>query len=184
MKIDVKIDSFDKNIIELNKVRLSLHFKNSTKALLLLSVLSLLFLVIGISTGDEYSMINTGVKKIYYNLNLFTALGISSILVLLYVIRQVNLSKKNYLKAGLQIAQKFEGIKELTYEFNESEIIIDHRLLYEKINWNLFVKKTYHDKFIFLNFSDKLMDGIAINGNLFNDADFRVIKELIDKKVK
>jgi hypothetical protein len=35
-----------------------------------------------------------------------------------------------------------------------------------------------------LNFSDKLMDGIAINGNLFNDSDFTAIKDIIDQKVK
>jgi hypothetical protein len=88
------------------------------------------------------------------------------------------------MKAAHQIAQKFEGITEISYEFNDSEIIVDHGPLYEKINWNLFAKKTYHDKFIFLNFSDKLMDGIAINGNLLNDSDFRTIKDLIDQKVK
>ncbi len=184
MKITVKTESYSQNIIELNKVRLKLHFKNSTRALIILGGLSLLLLVIGISSGDKYSMINTGTKKIYYNLNLFTSLGVSGILVLLYLIRQVILSKKNFLKAGLLIAQKFEGINELTYEINESEIIIDHKLLYEKINWNLFAKKTYHDKFIFLNFSDKLMDGIAINGNLFDDSDFIAITKLIDQKVK
>ena len=184
MKITIKTESFSQNIVEQSEVRLNLHFKNSTKALIILGSLSLLFLVIGISTGDTYSMINTGTKKIYYNLNLFTALGISSILVLLYVLRQVHLSKKNYMKAAYQIAQKFEGITEISYEFNDSEIIVDHGPLYEKINWNLFAKKTYHDKFIFLNFSDKLMDGIAINGNLLNDSDFRTIKDLIDQKVK
>lgn len=150
----------------------------------MLGGLSLLFLVIGISSGDKYSMINTGSKKIYYNLNLFTSLGMSSILVLLYVLRQVNLSKKNFLKAALQIAQKFDGVNELTYEFNDSYIIIDHGPRYEKINWNLFAKKTYYDKFIFLNFSDKLMDGIAINGNLFDDSDFIAITRFIDNKVK
>ena len=184
MKIIVKTESFAQNIIELNRVRLKLHFKNSTKALIMLGGLSLLFLVIGITSGDKYSMINTGSKKIYYNLNLFTSLGISSILVLLYVLRQVNLSKKNFLKDALQIAQKFDGVNELTYEFNDTDIIIDHGLLYEKINWNLFSKKTYYEKFIFLNFSDKTIDGIAINGNLFNDSDFIEITKLIDQKVK
>lgn len=184
MKITIKTESFSQNIVELNKVRLNLHFKKSTRALIMLGSLSLLFLVLGISTADKYSMINTGTNKIYYNLNFFIALGISTILVLLYVLRQVHRSKKNFLKAALQIAQKFEGINELCYEFNDSEIIIDHELHYEKINWNLFAKKTFHDKFIFLNFSDKLMDGIAINGNLFNDSDFIAIKDLIDQKVK
>ncbi len=184
MKITVKTESYSRNIAEINEVRLKLHFKNSTKALMILGGLSLLFLVIGISSGNKYSMINNGSKIIYFNLNLFTSLGISSTLVLLYVLRQVNLSKKNFLKARLQIAKKFEGVNELSYEFNDSVIIIDHGLLYERINWNLFEKKIYYNKFIFLNFSDKQMDGLAIDGTLFSDSDFNAIKEFIDQKVK
>jgi hypothetical protein len=182
MKITVRTESYSQNIIEINKVRLKLHFKNVTRALMMLGGLSLLFLVIGISGGDKYSMINTGSKKIYYNLNLFTSLGISSILVLLYVVRQLNRSKKNFMKAMFQIAEKFDGVNELSYEFTDSHIIIDHGAIYERINWNLFAKKTFHEKYIFLNFSDQLMDGIAINGNLFDDADFIAITKLIDQK--
>lgn len=184
MKINIKTESFSQNFVELYRIRLNLHLKNSARALIMFGGLSLLFLVIGISTGDKYSMMNTGTKKIYYNLNLFTSIGISIVLVLLYVLRQRRLFKKNFLKAALQIAQKFEGINELRYEFNETEIIIDYGPLYEKINWKLFMKKTYHDRFIFLNFSDKLMDGVAINGNLFSDSDLIAIKEIIDQKVK
>ncbi|MEN9440121.1 MAG: hypothetical protein RLZ33_197, partial [Bacteroidota bacterium] len=51
MKITIKTESFSQNIVEQNEVRLNLHFKNSTKALIILGSLSLLFLVIGISTG-------------------------------------------------------------------------------------------------------------------------------------
>lgn len=104
MKVSVKTESFAQNSIKMNEVRLKLHFKKSMNALMILGALSLLLFVIGISTGDQYTMINMGTKKIYYNLNLFTALGISIILVLLYVLRQMNLAKKNYLKAAFQLA--------------------------------------------------------------------------------
>lgn len=184
MKITIKPESYSQKFVELNKIRLNLLFKNSARALIMLGSLSIFFLVIGISLGNKYSMVNTGTKTIYFNLHFFTALGVSSIIVLLYVLRQRQLSRKNILNAMLPLAQKLNGINEISFEFNDSELIIDQGLLYQKINWDLFMKKTYHDKYIFLNFSDKFLDGIAIDGNLFNDTDFIAIKEFIDQKVK
>lgn len=184
MRITIKNQSLSKNIIEQSEVRWKLHFQKIKKALIIFGALSIVFLIVGISSGNEYTMINTGEKKIYFNLNMYTSLGISSILVLLYVVRQVYMSKKTFLNAGREIARKFEAIDEVIYEFNDSEVIIEHKLHYEKINWNLFSTKMYYDKFIFLNFSSKVIDGISINGRLFSESDFIAIKELIDKKIK
>lgn len=184
MRIIIKNQSLSKNIIEQSEVRWKIHFQKIKKALTILGALSIVFLIVGISSGNKYTMMNTGVKKIYFNLNIYTSLGISSILVLLYVIRQVFISKKNFLNAGREVARKFEAIDEIIYEFNESEVIIDKKLQYEKINWNLFSTKIFYNKFIFLNYSSKVVDGISIDGRFFSESDFIAIKELIDKKIK
>lgn len=184
MRIIIKNQSLSKNNIEQTEVRWKIHFQKIKKALIIFGALSIVFLIVGISTVNKYSMINAGEKKIYFNLNLYTSLGISSILVLLYIVRQVYMSKKNFLSASHEIARKFEDTDEIIYEFSDSEVIIDRKLQYQKINWNLFSSKIYHDKFIFLNYSSNILDGISIDGRLFSESDFIEIKELIDKKIK
>lgn len=183
MKISIENQSFSKNTIEVAEVRWKIHFQKTKKVLVILVAFSVLLLVMGITTGNKFSIINTGERKIYFNLNLFTSLGVSSILVLFYTIHQLYLSKKNFLNATREIERKFNDVHEIIYEFNDTEIIIDRKHQYERNKWNLFETKIYHDKFIFLNYSSKSIDGISIDGRLFSESDFIALKEQIDKKV-
>ncbi len=147
-------------------------------------VISIVLLVAGLFTINDYSTIDLKVKKIYYNFNLLLPLGISVMIVLLYVILQLNKSKEKYFQGLRDMTRKFEGINEIIYEFDEDELIIDRKLKYEKINWKLFTNKIYHDNFIFLNYSYNMLDGISIDGRLFTESDFLAIKQMIDKKIQ
>lgn len=183
MKITLNNISLSKSIIEQNDVRFKLYIQKTYKAIVIFAAFFLLLLIAGLVSANEYSEISSNEIKIYFNLNLLTSLGISGILILLYCLRLINKTKRNFSNAIAEIAMKFQDVTDVSYEFEEHELIIDLQLKTEKINWKLFSKKMYHDDYIFLNYSFNMLDGISIEGRLFSDNDFQAIKQFIDKKV-
>lgn len=183
MKITVKNHSVSNNIIEIARVRLKKQSKKVIKSLIIIGAISIGFIILGISTRDDYGMVNTGKKIIYYNLNLYTSFGIAGLFMLLFLVRQLNKTKKDIMNKAQNYASKFETIDEISYEFNDSEIIIENRLHTEKINWKIFENKIYEEKFIFLCISDDYINSYVLNGNIFTGSEFSAIKEIIDKKI-
>lgn len=162
-----------------------MHFKKIKRAYFIFGGILIIFLITGICTTNDYSMIRTGSStETYFNLNLFSSIGIAGSVVLLYIIWQVSKSKKAFLTSAADIALKFELVNELHIELTDTELIIDRKLVYEKINWQLLTNKIYHEPFILLNFSNNLLDGVIIDERWFSESELQIMKELIDQKVK
>lgn len=185
MKITLQNISVSNSIIEQNKVRWNIHFKKIKRAYFIFGGLLIVFLITGICTANDYSMIRTGVStETYFNLNLFSSIGIAGSVVLLYVIWQVSKSRKAFFNAAADIARKFGHVTELHIELTDTELIIDRKLVYEKINWQLLTNKIYHGPFILLIFSNNPRDGVIIDERWFSESELQIMKELIDQKIK
>lgn len=183
MKITITTQLLSQSIRDQANVRWGIQLRKIKGIFLLFGVLIVLLLVIGITTRNDYSLLNTGTQKIYFNLNLYTSLGIAGILVWLFLLRRIYQTRKLHLKANYEIAGKFEHIHEVTFEFNDTEIIIDRKLNYDKVHWSLFSETVYHDPFLFLNYSPNIMDGITIDRRFFSEAEFTEIRQLIVQKI-
>ncbi len=179
----IKTSSIPKSILEQAEVQWELYIQRIKKPILLFAGFALGFFVLGLFMTNKYNLINTGKQTIYFNLNLFTVLGIACVIVLFYLIRILRNSKKRYIKDSHTKAKKFNHVNEITYEFNELEIIIDTKMSFQRINWELFSHVVHHKEFIFMYYSKSAFDCVAINGKFFQPNDLEAIKALIARKL-
>jgi hypothetical protein len=182
MRIVIRTETLSKNIIEQWEVRWKIHFQKVKGALIVFGALAVVFLIIGIFSEYDNSITNTGERKgLFINIGIY--IGVSCLLVFLYLILQIVKAKKIHMITAQALATKFEAINEIIYEFNESNLVIDRKVHFEKIDWHIFSNKLYYEKFIFLNYSSNRNDGIMIDGSLFSERDLSAIKEIIDRNV-
>lgn len=184
MKITITNQSISKSMIERAEIQWKWHFRKTKTVLQIAFGIALSFLFVGILLQEDYTMVSLSPKtKYYFNLHLMTSLGITGILVLLYISRLVFKSKKQLLESSQELARKFEDIHEITYEFNDTELIIDQNLRYEKFKWEMFSHKSNLESFITLHFLKSDPHGISIDSRMFSESELVAIMELIDRKI-
>ena len=76
-----------------------MHFKKIKRAYFIFGGILIIFLITGICTTNDYSMIRTGAStETYFNLNLFSSIGIAGSVVLLYVMWIIECARRKATK--------------------------------------------------------------------------------------
>jgi len=164
---------------EVIKAIWQLHYKESSKIILLQYLIGFTLFTIGVLTNKGYAMIRTNsilsenTTNTYFNLHLLISIGIVYILFTTFSFLNLLRSKRPYLnKYEVETKKYYQYSNEMTLTINDEGINHNHLLSKFDIKWAAFSHFKLYNDILFISNNNSFTSAISIHKTQVTDEQF------------